>query len=66
MTLSNSAQRLKEMILKAIDDHELTRDEYEAILHLATEDGVVDRHERVLLEQLQDMIENKTVKLVAK
>ncbi len=66
MTLSDSAQRLKDMILKAIEDHKLTRDEYDAILHLATEDGVVDRHEQVLLEQLQDMIENKMVKLVAK
>ena len=64
MSISNSAQKLKEMIIKAIDDHKLTREEYDMIIHLATEDGVIDRHEQILLEQLQEMIENKTVKFV--
>ncbi|MBN2349026.1 MAG: hypothetical protein JXJ22_09325 [Bacteroidales bacterium] len=64
--IRESAQRLKEMIIKAIDDHKITREEYDKIIHIATEDGVIDSHERVLLEQLQDMIENKTVKFVAK
>ena len=54
------------MIEKAIEDHRLTRDEYDMILHLATEDGIVDRQEQTLLEQLQDMLENKTVKFVRK
>ena len=66
MTVSNSAGKLKEMIIKAIDDHELTREEYDMIIHLVIEDGVIDRQEQILLEQLQDMIENKSVKLVAK
>jgi len=63
---SNSAQKLRTMIEKAIEDHRLTRDEYDMILHLATEDGIVDRQEQTLLEQLQDMLENKTVKFVRK
>jgi uncharacterized membrane protein YebE (DUF533 family) len=64
MVLSESAARLKEMIIKAIEDHKITREEYDKIIHLATEDGHVDSQERALLEQLQDMIENRTVKLV--
>lgn len=66
MTVSNSAHKLKEMIIRAIDDQKLTREEYDLIIHMANADGVVDRHEKILLEQLQDMIENKTVKLAAK
>lgn len=66
MTISNSAGKLKEMIVKAIEDHKLTREEYDMIIHIAIEDGVIDRQEQILLEQLQDMIENKSVKFVAK
>ena len=66
MKLSESAQRLKEMIAKAIEDHVITRDEYDEIIHLATEDGIVDRQEQALLSQLQDMIEDKSVRMVAK
>ena len=66
MTQGGSASKLKEMIIKAIDDHKLTREEYDMIIHLATEDGVVDKQERILLEQLQDMIENRSVIFVPK
>jgi hypothetical protein len=64
MVFSESAARLKEMIIKAIEDHKITREEYDKIIHIATEDGHVDSQEQALLAQLQDMIENKTVKLV--
>ncbi len=64
--ISESAHELKAMIEKAIDDHLLTREEYDKILFLATKDGVIDRQEQVLLEQLQEMISNRTVKLVAR
>jgi uncharacterized membrane protein YebE (DUF533 family) len=64
MVLSESAARLKEMIIKAIEDHKITREEYDQIIHLATEDGHVDSQERALLAQLQDMIENRTVRFV--
>ena len=66
MKASESANRLKKMIEKAIEDHKLTRDEYDQILHIATEDGMIDHQEQALLEQLQDMIDNKMVKVVAK
>jgi len=62
MKLSDSANRLREMIEKAIQDQKITREEYDMIIHLATEDGHIDRQEQALLAELQDMIENKIVK----
>jgi uncharacterized membrane protein YebE (DUF533 family) len=64
MNISDSSQRLKEIILAAIEDHKITREEYDLIIHAATGDGHIDRHEQALLEQLQDMIENKTIRFV--
>ena len=64
MPLSESAKRLKVMIEKAIEDHSITRAEMDSILYIATEDSHIDRHEQALLDQLQDMIENKTVKII--
>jgi len=60
--ISDSAIRLREMIEKAIEDHKITRDEYDKIINIATEDGVIDRHERALLSELQQMIEDKMIK----
>lgn len=60
--VSDSSIRLREMIEKAIEDHVITREEYDKIIHIATEDGVIDRHEQALLSQLQQMIEDKMVR----
>lgn len=62
--VSESSIRLREMIEKAIEDHKITRDEYEKILNIATEDGYIDRHEQALLTELQRMIEEKEVRFV--
>jgi len=64
MALSQHAARLKKMINQAIEDHRLTRKEYEDIIHLANEDGVIDSQEQALLSQLQDMISDRSVKIV--
>jgi tellurite resistance protein len=64
MPISESAGRLKLMIEKAIEDHRISRSEMESILAIAEEDGHIDRHEQALLDQLQEMIENKTVRIV--
>jgi hypothetical protein len=64
MSISESAARLKVMIEKAIDDHKITRAELDQILNIASEDSHIDPHERALLEELQDMIESKAVKVV--
>ncbi len=60
--ISESALRLREMIEKAIDDHKITRDEYDKIINIASADGVIDRHEQALLRELQQMIEDKIVR----
>jgi hypothetical protein len=52
MKPSKSAHDLHKMINKAIEDHTITREEYDLILHIATEDGHIDRQEQALLEQL--------------
>jgi CBS domain containing-hemolysin-like protein len=65
MKLSSSADKLRKLIEKAIEDQKITRKEYDKILQMAYEDGHVDSQERALLAELQDMIENKMVKFVA-
>lgn len=64
MALSSSANELRKMIEKAIEDHKLTRAEYDMIIHKATEDGIVDSQEQALLSELQEMINDKSVKLI--
>lgn len=64
MSISESAARLKLMIEKAIEDHQITRAEMDRILYIASEDSYIDRHEQALLEQLQEMIETKVVKII--
>lgn len=53
--------KLAEMIKKAINDGKLTNSEYERILALADADGVMDRQEKRLLTQLQEMLADKSV-----
>jgi hypothetical protein len=64
MAIKKGAEILKDMIEKAIEDLKITETEYEIILHLANEDGFIDPHEKVLLNQLQVMINNKSVNLM--
>jgi transcriptional regulator CtsR len=64
MPISEAARKLRKMIDKAIEDHKITRNEYEEIIHLATEDHVIDKHEQALLNSLQQMIEGKEIKIV--
>lgn len=63
-SVSESSLRLRQMIEKAIEDHKITRNEYDKILNIATEDGYIDQHEKALLQELQQMIESKDVKFV--
>jgi hypothetical protein len=64
MKYSESAGRARIMIEKAIEDHKITRAEMDAILNIVAEDGHIDPQEQALLNQLQEMIENRTVKFV--
>lgn len=62
MALSESGERLRKAIIKAIDDHVITPEEYDEIIEISMEDGHIDSQERALLAQLQQMIEQKEVK----
>lgn len=64
MKVSDSANRIRKMIEKAIEDHTITKAEYEEIIHMVLEDAHVDPQERALIKELQDMIDHKEVKLV--
>ena len=64
MKLSSGAKNLRLIIEKAMEDHKITKAEYDMIIHMATEDGHIDRQEQALLSELQDMIADKSIKLV--
>ena len=58
---SQSAGKLKELIKQAIQDLEITPKEYQQIMELAMDDNVIDKEEKALLSQFQDMISNGTI-----
>lgn len=62
--LSNDAAKLKAIIDKAIEDHQLTTTEYEKILALANADMKIDAQEKQLLAQLQELLTSGVVKRV--
>ncbi len=62
MALSKDAEKIKELINKAIESHIITRDEYDNILHIASRDGHIDKQEQALLAELHDMIDDKLIK----
>lgn len=61
---SDSAGKLAEMIKKAIADCELSTSEYNEIMKIANEDQHIDSQEQNLLNQLQSLLANGTVKRV--
>jgi len=63
--LTKSGKKLEEIIKKAIDDNVITNSEYEEIFELIHADGVIDAHERVLMQELKDLIADKSVKRIA-
>ncbi len=64
MGAGETGAKLNEMIKKAIRDCEVTTTEYNEILALADADGVVDSQEQGLLKQLQNLLDNGTIKRV--
>lgn len=64
MTSAENTQKLMELIKKAIDDHRITGAEYEEIMTLVDEDGILDSQEKRLLAELYEMIANKSVRRV--
>jgi hypothetical protein len=64
MAVTKSGKTLAEVIHKAIDDSVITNAEYEEILALASQDAIIDRHEKILLAELNNMIADQTIKRV--
>ena len=62
MEVSDSNEKLRSLINKAIKDGIITRDEYEEILQVVNEDGHNDDQEKALIGQLHEMIEDKTIR----
>ena len=63
--MASEADKLKELIKKAIEDGIVTSKEYHEILSQAGADGHEDPEERALLANLQEMIANGSVKRTA-
>jgi hypothetical protein len=61
MIVTKKGQKLVDVIKKAIEDSVITIAEYEEITSVASEDGILDKHEEALLKQLNDLIANKTI-----
>jgi hypothetical protein len=61
---SKSASNLKELINDAIQDLEITPDEYNKIMDCAHDDSHIDKEEKALLSQFQQMLSNGTIKRV--
>jgi hypothetical protein len=62
---SKSATSLKELINHAIFDLEVTQAEYQEIMNMAQNDGIIDKEESALLSHFHEMISNGTVKRVS-
>jgi tellurite resistance protein len=63
MIVTKSGKELVEVIKKAIEDSMITIGEYEEIMSVANQDGVIDAQEKALLRELNNMIANKTITL---
>ena len=59
-----TGKQIADMIKKAINDGQITTTEYERIMMLADEDGHIDAQERRQLAELQDMLDNKTIRRI--
>jgi len=60
----DSGKRISEIIKHAIDDGQITTSEYEKILAIANEDMHIDAQEKRQLQELQELLANKTIKRV--
>ena len=63
--VSDSSQKMRKILDRAIQEHEITRDDYDRFLTIASADGHFDTQERVLLANLNDLIYDRTIKIVS-
>ena len=64
MKISDSAVKMRTIIDNAIAEHQIKRSDYDFIIHLATKDAHIDPHERALLTQLHEMLDDKEIKII--
>ncbi len=64
MEQTEEAKKLEAIILRAIDDLELTTSEYDEIMTQANADGRIDPDEAHLLNELQRLIDDGVVRRV--
>ena len=57
--MSESAEKMTELLKSAIDKGKLCADDYNNILEIASKDGVLDKKEEIVLKAIQDLIEHK-------
>ncbi len=62
--VSNSASALRDLIKHAMEDCEVTPDEYKQIMDCAHADGHIDKEEKALLAEFQALLSNGTIKRV--
>jgi hypothetical protein len=56
MFITKNGEKLEEVIKRAMDDHVVTNSEYQEIINLAHQDGIIDQHEQLLLAEFKKMI----------
>ena len=59
--MTKNGHELSELINKAIEDGHITNSEYDEIMGMAHQDGHIDKHEAVLLHELQKLITEKII-----
>jgi hypothetical protein len=64
MFITKNGEKLEEVIKRAIEDHVVTNDEYNEIMRIAHQDGVIDSHEQLLLKEFKDMIAHDLIERV--
>ena len=62
MKVSKSSLKLRERVEQAIKDEVITREEYDSIITIASEDGHIDAHEAAILKEFHQMIYDKDIK----
>jgi len=60
----DSGKRISDIIKHAIEDGVITTSEYEKILAIADEDHHIDAQERSQLQELQELLANKTIRRI--
>jgi hypothetical protein len=64
MKVSESSVRLRNLVDEAIKKELITREEYDTIISIASEDGNIDKHEAAILAEFHRMIHDKDIKFV--